>query len=45
MAVRYSIDLPSPATLTLMRHAQVISDSDPEPEVVIVDWVFGELPG
>ena len=45
MALRYSIDLPSAATLTLLPHAQVISERDPELEVVIVDWVFGELPG
>ena len=44
MAVRYSIDLPSPATLTLLPHARVISDGADEAEVVIVDWVFGELP-
>ena len=41
-AVRYSIDLLSPADLALLRHAVVLDD--PDHEVAVVDWQCDELP-
>lgn len=43
VAVRYSIDLPSPATLTLLRRAEVIDVDAPDDEVVIVAFELREL--
>ena len=37
VALRYSIDMPSPATLTLLRRAEVLEYDAPDDEVVIVD--------
>ena len=45
-AVRYTIDLMSPADLALLRHAVVIAgEPEHQPEVTIVAWNFRELPG
>ena len=42
-AVRYSIDLLSPADLALLRHA-VVLDDDVEGESNVVAWQYAELP-
>lgn len=43
VALRYSIDLPSPATLTLLRRAEVIDVDAPDDDVVIADFELTEL--
>ena len=43
VALRYSIDMPSPATLTLLRRAEVIDVDAPDDDVEIVDFQLTEL--
>lgn len=43
VAVRYSIDLPSPATLTLLPRGEVIDVDAPGDGIVIVDFELREL--
>lgn len=43
VALRYSTDLPSPATLTLLPRGEVIGVDVPDDEIVIVDFELREL--
>jgi hypothetical protein len=43
--MKYSVDLLSPAELTLLRRAVIVHEDDAEPEVAVVGWELTELPG